>query len=195
MKRTCLLLFAALCVAAFVSACGSEGSDPAGTSASQGVVAPPDAIAGEAERVPVTFVGIDGIHAALASRRSAGRAVLLNFWATWCAPCVEELPDLAAVSRESIDRGPDVIGVSLDAWVIGDDSEVEARIRKALAQAGVAYPILVYKGDQDPLMEAFGLPGPIPHSILYDAEGKPILTWSEKVEIDALRGAIAGMRR
>ena len=104
-------------------------------------------------------------------------------------------PGSFGFSSANEDRPPDVIGVSLDAWIIGDDSEVEARIRKALAQAGVAYPILVYKGDQDPLMEAFGLPGPIPHSILYDAEGKPILTWSEKVEIDVLRGAIADMRR
>src|SRR5438445_9990081 len=43
-----------------------------------------------------------------------GKVVVLNFWATWCAPCKRELPDLVALSREMADRNVKFIGVSTD---------------------------------------------------------------------------------
>jgi peroxiredoxin len=43
-----------------------------------------------------------------------GRVVVLNFWATWCPPCVEEMPSLAAFAREMESAGVTVVGVSLD---------------------------------------------------------------------------------
>ncbi|MEK7798940.1 MAG: TlpA disulfide reductase family protein, partial [Acidobacteriota bacterium] len=55
------------------------------------------AAAGEAQ-APVAFADLDRIRAELAAYR--GRPVFVNFWATWCPPCVEELPDLAALSLE-----------------------------------------------------------------------------------------------
>ena len=147
------------------------------------------------EATTVAFAGIDEIHAELAARRRAGRPVLLNFWATWCGPCVEELPELATVSRDFAGGGLDVIGVSLDAWVIGTESETDARVRLTLARNGVDYPNLVYRGDQGPLLQAFSLPGPIPFSILYDGDGRTVKTWREQVGIAELRREVARLQR
>src|SRR3989441_6090068 len=101
----------------------------------------------------IEFADLDRIHAILATLR--GRPVFVNFWATWCVPCVEELPDLAALSREDAARRVEFVGVSLDAWVTGNGSETEEKVKRALAEAGVGYPNLIYQGDQDPLLEGF----------------------------------------
>ncbi len=141
----------------------------------------------------VSFADVASIHAALAARR--GRPVLLNFWATWCVPCVEELPDLAALAREYSPAGPDFLGVSLDAWVMGDGVLTEEKVRSSLVKAGVAYANLIYRGDQDPLLDGFHLPGPIPHSILFNREGKEVASWNGKVDIGGLREAVAALSK
>ncbi|HEU4400509.1 MAG TPA: TlpA disulfide reductase family protein [Candidatus Polarisedimenticolia bacterium] len=153
----------------------------------------PDAPAGAAvaagPRAEVSFADLDAIHADLAARR--GRAVFVNFWATWCVPCVEEMPELAALARECAGKGPDFVGVSVDAWVTGEGRETEDKVREALARAGVLYRNLIYRGDQDPLVSAFNLPGPIPYSVLYGPTGRVAATWVGPVPIEALRDAVA----
>src|SRR5213594_2919868 len=148
------------------------------------------ASAGRAEAaVNVEFADLDRIHAVLGGFRH--RPVFVNFWATWCVPCVEELPDLAALSREEAVRRAEFVGVSLDAWVTGNGSETEEKVKRALADAGVNYRNLVYQGDQDPLLEGFQLPGPIPYSVLYDGQGKRAASWTGKAAIEEVRRAIA----
>src|SRR5438093_1473881 len=117
----------------------------------------------------VAFADLDRIHAEMARYR--GRPVFVNFWATWCVPCVQELPDLASLARESGAGGPVFLGISLDGWVTGNGAETEGKVKDVLSAAGVGYPNLIYAGDQDPLIEGFQLPGPIPYSVLYDPRG------------------------
>jgi len=145
--------------------------------------------AGGGSRAEVEFADLDRIHAFLAGLR--GRPVFINFWATWCVPCVEELPDLAALSREDATKGARFVGVSLDAWITGNGAETEEKVRDALAGAGVGYPNLIYRGDQDPLLEGFQLPGPIPYSVLYDGRGKPAASWTGRATIEEIRRAVA----
>src|SRR5262249_19358569 len=59
------------------------------------------------------FVDQDGRRAQLSQFR--GDVVLLNFWATWCPPCVQEIPDLEVLSRKFQDRKLHVITVSVDS--------------------------------------------------------------------------------
>ncbi len=141
---------------------------------------------------PVSYSDLAGVQSELGRRR--GRPVFVNFWATWCGPCLDEMPQLAALSREYAGAGPDFVGISVDAFVTGQGAETEQKVRGALSRAGVSYANLIYAGDQDPLVNAFHLPGPIPYSILYDRDGREARSWAGPIEVDAVRRAIAALR-
>ncbi len=64
--------------------------------------------------VDVTLAGADGERVAISELLAKGDYVLLDFWATWCAPCVGELPHLKEAYKEYKDRGLEIYGVSLD---------------------------------------------------------------------------------
>ena len=48
----------------------------------------------------------------------AGRLLVLNFWASWCAPCVEETPSLSRLAERYADKGVVVLGISVDQYVV-----------------------------------------------------------------------------
>ena len=93
-----------------------------------------------------------------------GKVTVVNFWATWCAPCKRELPDLVALSQEMADRNVRFIGVSTDRGpnIIED-------VRTFVVEHGIPYPNIV---SNDDLEDAFGNPRAIPTSYLIDAEGR-----------------------
>jgi cytochrome c-type biogenesis protein len=100
----------------------------------------------------------------LASLR--GQVVLLNLWATWCVPCRTETPYLEQLSVEYLDRGLQVVGISLDTGDAADQVEM------FVEEFGVTYTIL-----HDPQMRGMDLyqvPG-LPATFLIDREG--ILRW------------------
>ena len=66
--------------------------------------------------------------------RFAGRPLLINVWASWCAPCVEEMPELARFAGAQGDNGVQVLGLALDTT---DD------VRGFLQQVPVDYPIVI----------------------------------------------------
>ncbi len=187
MKRSRRALTFALPALLLLAGCSPAADDP-GT--------PPAIGPGEeAAAAPVRFAGLEAIHAELARQIRLGRPTLLNFWATWCMPCVDELPALGSAAREHEGRGPDFIGISLDAWIVGSESESEARVRATLARQGAGYQNIIYRGDQRPLLEAFDLPGPIPHSILYDSGGRVVTTWNGPVVMRELREEVERLLR
>ena len=84
------------------------------------------------ERAPdFVLPGVDGAPVSLAKYR--GRVVLVNFWATWCPPCVEETPSLEQFASELHGRGVVVIGVSVD--------ESGRALRAFIKQYHLTYPI------------------------------------------------------
>lgn len=75
----------------------------------------------------VTLIEAAELAAELEARK--GRVVLVNFWATWCRPCLHEIPDLLALEAELAEEGFDLVAVSLDdAW------ELEGTIKPFLAK-------------------------------------------------------------
>jgi thiol-disulfide isomerase/thioredoxin len=89
-----------------------------------------------------------------------GRVVLLDFWATWCEPCQEELPELVALHEKYKDRGFSVVGVSMD--ILG--LKVVAPFAR---ENRVPYPLLL-SGGMAP--EGYPLPG-FPAAFLIDRRG------------------------
>lgn len=81
-----------------------------------------------------------------------GKAVILNFWATWCGPCRDEMPSLEALYRRYQDRGLVVLGVSVD-------EEGWAPVQEFLKVIPVTFPILLDKEQKvTELYETFRIP-------------------------------------
>jgi len=98
-------------------------------------------------------------------REWAGKPLLVNFWATWCAPCRREIPLLETLHKEQ--AGIEVVGIAIDR-----QSDVEAFI----GEFGVSYPNLVGQEDALAVSDQFGLEGlGLPFTVLAAADGR-ILT-------------------
>jgi len=97
-----------------------------------------------------------------------GNVVLVNFWATWCKPCREEMPMLVNLHHDYELQGFQVVGIALD--------DVQ-QARDFATELGVDYPILVGSTDVMAMASVYGnLSGVLPYSVLIDREG--IITWA-----------------
>ncbi len=103
----------------------------------------------------------DGEKVELADLR--GTVVLINVWATWCEPCVAELPELAELHRELADRGFTVIGLNADV--------ASKRLQVKRMAEIYELPYAVWLDPKNEAQVAFELRG-YPTSILIDRQGK-----------------------
>lgn len=139
-----------------------------------------------APAVRVTPADARTIQKAVAARR--GRVVVVAMWATWCGPCVAELPGLAALSRRYQGRGLSVLGVSLDSG-----ADARARVASLLARKGVTYPVFLARdADPEPFIRAFGggWQGDLPQTFLYDRRGRLVRTLSQAQTASTLEAAV-----
>lgn len=144
-----------------------------------------------AGRAPsLSAASLEEIRREITNRR--GAPLLVNFWASWCDPCVEELPDIAAVELRFASRRLRVIGISCDLFVESNSRALRRKVAGVLTKARVLYPNFLYEGREDPLMDAFKLPGAIPLSILYDERGEEIRRWEGRLTLDEVDKALPG---
>jgi cytochrome c biogenesis protein CcmG/thiol:disulfide interchange protein DsbE len=136
--------------------------------------APSHALGGDAPALTLPALG--GGEVALAALR--GKVVAVNFWATWCAPCREELPALAAVWAANKDRCFELLGVV----------EESARADVEAAAARIPYPILL--DARATAAAAWKVPG-YPHTFLVDPEGRVRRVFSGALARAELEGAVA----
>jgi thiol-disulfide isomerase/thioredoxin len=106
-----------------------------------------------------------------------GQVVLVDYWATWCGPCVANFPHTVELAKKYRDKGLATIAVSFDLL---DD---QPKVREFLAQQGADFENLISKHDaigQRPA-EDFDI-GPLPEYRLYDRQGKLNQKWEGKPE-------------
>ena len=96
-----------------------------------------------------------------------GALTLVNFWATWCAPCVEEMPMLSELQDQYRDRGFRVVGIALD------ERDRAAAFARDLE---LTYPVLLGEADVVVTSRRYGnTTGMLPYSVLVDAQG--VVRW------------------
>ena len=95
-----------------------------------------------------------------------GKPLLLNFWATWCAPCVKELPELAQFGREFKAKGWQVVGLAVDA---------PTPVREFLQKIPLDFPVGLAGLTGTELTRTLGnSQGGLPFSVAFDANGEVI---------------------
>jgi len=105
-----------------------------------------------------------------------GRPLLVNFWATWCAPCVQEMPELSQLAQQH----PQVqfLGIGIDT---------AANMREFIEKVPVSYPLLVAGHGGIDWVRALGnAPGGLPFTVLFDADGSIHHKVLGKIDKDAL---------
>lgn len=106
---------------------------------------------------------------------------LLNVWATWCVPCVEEMSDLNALHAQFGGRLA-MIGVPMDDMIPGDRAATRRKVASFLDHKHVSYTNLYYSGNSDALAGALRFSGEIPVTIVYDRSGREV--WRQQGRLD-----------
>ena len=126
-----------------------------------------------------------------------GKAVQLNFWATWCAPCKIETPWLVELEKQYKAKGFEILGVSFDDLDMDDAAKLKsetADIAKSANQLGINYPVLL---DGDAISKQYGDPEVFPTSFFVNRQGKIVaatigLTSKDDLENDIKKALGAG---
>jgi peroxiredoxin len=144
----------ALSLAAMPSACAKKPAEKGATAAPAGK--------GEVGSIAPAFTlpDLDGKPVALASMK--GKVVILDFWATWCPPCKEEIPHFVRLQSKYKPQGLEIVGLALD---LGGAKEV----RPFAEEHDVNYTMLI--GNED-VAKAYGNVTMIPTTFVLDRNGK-----------------------
>lgn len=96
--------------------------------------------------------------------RWQGKVLVVNFWATWCAPCREEIPTLMRVQDKTADKGVQIVGIGLDD---------AAKIREFAKTFQIRYPIAIAGFQAVEVMRRLGnTAGGLPFTVVLDRQGR-----------------------
>ncbi len=167
MKKIALILTGLLAAAFLLTACTIAPAQTEATTA-------PEAAATEAATEPeATETTSDTLEFSLTTLTggtldqtvfSDNKLIMVNYWATWCGPCVGEIPDLVKISNDYADKGFVIVGV-----LTGDDDIDGAK--QFIADQNVGYPVVMPEGFF--LDQAEGIQA-IPTTMFFDSTGKQI---------------------
>lgn len=126
------------------------------------------------EPVDLTEVRADGLEAALDERK--GKVVLVNFWATWCGPCVKKFPHFVETNKRHKGKGLVCVSVSMDKEGPAKEYDKE-NVLNFLKAKGAGFPnyvLLDYKDAAAKIGRRFGLAGGVPFMALFGKDGKKV---------------------
>jgi len=117
-----------------------------------------------------------------------GHVVLVNFWATWCGPCVAEFPDIVKISRRYKKRGLVTIAVSADSA-----RDRQTKVQPFLRRQHVRFPVYLEQSqDPEDFITAFdpAWQGDLPRTMIYDRKGKRVRSLSGPQTAESLVAAL-----
>src|SRR5262245_38931631 len=139
---------------------------------------------GAAELLAAPFTDLDGRPRRL--REWQGSALLCNFWATWCAPCREEVPLLVAAKQHWLPKGAEIVGIGIDSV---------DKIREFSENYKINYPVLVAGPAAVELIRRLGnRTGGLPYTVALDRSGALIESHLGALREGELRQALARLR-
>ena len=110
------------------------------------------------------------------------KTIVINFWASWCPPCVEEMPLLAKLSQDSDPQKVVFIGIGIDS---------PSNIREFLAKTSVPYPIVVGGISGSEWGKRLGnAQGALPYTIIIDSKGNKVFSKLGKITEDDVNNSI-----
>ena len=158
MKKFGLAAFLCVCVIAVYFVAGRR-IEPPTSDAEQNSPDPNEKAA------PLSAPSLDGKTIKLSD--FAGKIVLVDFWATWCDPCKEEIPDLVKLRDKLKDKGFEIFGVSMD-------EDGAKAVKKFTAKQPIDYPLGLNGGERPP--EGWDVPG-LPTAYLIGRHGEVLKRW------------------
>lgn len=117
-----------------------------------------------------------------------GKVVVVNFWATWCAPCREEMPMLNLMSQKWGPRGVEVVGVAIENRAVNEN---KISVNNFVQQFSITYPILM--GDTytlDLMRRAGNKAGALPFTVVLDKNGRQVARLTGRLTEQQLMDAV-----
>jgi thiol-disulfide isomerase/thioredoxin len=138
---------------------------------------------------PVNLEALDEAGVAKLARNDGNKLLLVNVWATWCGPCVAELPDFVAMNRMYRGRNFRFVTISMD-----DPEKKEAALKVLREKHVAATNYLLHVKDRDRFADLLDKewPGPIPYTLLFAPGGKVVYRKDGAIDPLAVRRAVVG---